>query len=221
MLESQQAPVRGPDEEVLRLLKARNPDGLRRLLDEHGPRVNGGLRREFRNVLDDGHIDEAVCLAAHRAWRSADTFDLARGTLRSWFYVIARNCALRVLERERRERQFTLVTDWDRATYHARTRDPSQAPGRDAIRERSHAAFLSDLRHCIDALPRMQRAIIEADLEAGGLADAAPLSRKLGTSINAVYTQRAMARRALRMALVRRGHFQEFADTPPGERGES
>lgn len=217
MRESRQALSPAPDEEVLRLLQSRDPDGLRRLFDEHGPRVHGGLRREFGHLLDDAHIEEALSLAVHRAWRSAATFDLARGTLRSWFYVIARNCALRVLERERRERRYVLVNDWDWATHEAQAPAPPPEPAR----ARSHAAFLATLRRCIDRLTATQRAIIEADLEAGGIADTAPLARRLETSINAVYAQRAMARRALRIALVRRGYFREFADEATSDEGEA
>src|SRR5258707_2189485 len=46
--------------------------------------------------------EEAVQDAFMRVWRSARTFDPAKGAGRSWLYAILRNCALTILRDESR-----------------------------------------------------------------------------------------------------------------------
>ena len=87
----------GHDAITARLLAAGDPDGLRRLLVDHGGRVRGALQRAFADALDASSIDEALSQASQRAWRAGARFDPARGSLRAWFYVIALNCARRLL----------------------------------------------------------------------------------------------------------------------------
>jgi RNA polymerase sigma-70 factor (ECF subfamily) len=194
----------GHDATTARLLAAGDPDGLRRLLLDHGARVRGALQRAFADALDASSIDEALSQASQRAWRSGARFDPARGSLRAWFYVIALNCARRLLECRRRQTSLAFVDDLDNAGARAPQRPPEPAP----------RPSFDQLYRCIDALPPQQRAVILADLRADGTARTDDLAHQLGTTPNAIYVARANGRKALRRALEALGHPAAAATTP-------
>lgn len=183
------------DERAVRLMQAGNQDGLHLLLAEHGGTVKCLLQKEFGKMLDALQIDDAVNQASLRAWKSAARFDPSKGSLRSWFYVIARNCARRVLETRLDETGFSYVDDLDAVAPSAA--GAAKPPSR----------FVLDLRRCIDGLSRMQRAVVMADLAAGGTAAAEHLAAELDTTPNSIYVTRTTARKALRRALEALGHM--------------
>lgn len=183
-------------------MRERDGRGLRLLLHSHGARIRGMLRRIFGASLTDIEIDDALSRATFRAWQRIDSFDADRGALRAWYLTIARNAALEIL-RERRG------LGWQNAggdvdllpapTAVATSDDPAMltpAPSR---------AFLDVLQQCIDALPRLQRQVIRADLQSGDIADAGELAAALQTTKNSIYVTRSNARKALRKALLARG----------------
>lgn len=176
-------------------MRARDPEGLRQLLSTHGARVRWSLRREFQNLVEDD-FDEVLNAASYSAWCAVDSYDRRRGTLAAWFYVIARNAALGILRRESRERRYTELAAADMADLAA----PRAA---DTVPDDS---FARDLRACIGRLPRLQRAIVEADLATGDVAEAAELVRRFKTTLNSVYVSRSNARKRLRKCLAGRGH---------------
>lgn len=186
---------------VARLLRG-DPDGLRHLLLDHGGTIAARLRKDFSRVLDDHEIDEAMSAMTVRIWKAAPRFDATKGTLRAWASVIARNCALRVLEQRRNLRALP-TPDLDERAFRSamETRVP-------ADRER----LLADLRACISGLPALQRAILEADLEAGDVVPAADLAALHRTSPNSIYVSRQKGRKSLLQALRARGHE---LGTPP------
>lgn len=186
---------------VARLLRG-DPDGLRQLLLDHGGTIAARLRKDFTRVLDDHEIDEAMSAMTVRIWKAAPRFDATKGTLRAWASVIARNCALRVLEQRRNLRSQT-TADLDGLPLRSGlgTKMPAE-------RER----LLADLRACISELPTLQRAILEADLEAGDTVPAADLAARHRTSANSIYVSRQKGRKSLLQALRARGH--ELDTTP-------
>jgi RNA polymerase sigma factor (sigma-70 family) len=189
------------DAVTVSLLLQGDPEGLRRLLLDHGATVRWTLRNEFRDVLDELQIDEALSHASQRVWKNGRRFDPSLGTLRSWLYVIARNCARRVLEVERRHSTVRYVDDLDAAAA-----PPTSAEAGEPTAPNSEPSFVVDLRRCIQELPRLQRAIVLADLAAGGSAPAKGLAATLATSTNSVYVSRNHARKAIRLAMLRLGH---------------
>ena len=64
--------------------------------------------------------------------------------------------------------------------------------------ERIDDPRLEGLCRAIEALPPLQKAIIKADLAAGGLADAGRLAEIHGTSKNTIYVSRSKARETLK-----------------------
>ena len=147
-------------------------------------------------MLDDSELDEAMGLCTIRVWLAATRFDAALGTLRAWFSVIARNCALRILV-ERRRRALELRADMDQVLF-----TPAQPTPPTANRK----LLLADAHACLYRLPFLQRAVLLADLEAGGAAPAEALAQRLCTSPNSIYVSRLKGLRALRKALERVGH---------------
>ena len=196
------------DAETVRLLQQRRPEGLRLLLESYAGKVRWFLRREFGKSFRDMEVEEVINLAAHRAWRRADTFDESRGTLRAWFYVIARNSAVEILRREERRQRPKSVEDWDRATLRVVKPDPEARSG-------VSDTFLEDLRACIDKLTPTQMSIIKADLRSGDLADANELAKSLKTTRNSIYASRSIARKTLRRELIKLGH--SLGDPAPTE----
>lgn len=190
-----------PDIDIVALLKQRDQSGLRRLLQNYGAKIKWYLRKEFKGSLDDSGVLDALNQAAFRAWRFIDSFDSKKGTLRAWFYKLARNCALSILQQQNRERAHVQVEDWDWPSFAALHTPEDQEP------TPAHRRFLEDLWTCIGKLSPLQRGIILADLKAGGdAADAGDLAAAFHTSKNSIYVSRSVARKALRDGLILLGH---------------
>ena len=168
-------------------------EGLRRLLEDYAGRVRGALRKGFGHVLDDLEIDEAMSQAALRIWRTRSGFDARRGPLPAWFVVIARNCARRILAGRRRH-------DCARLTDVA-TPDGQDAQTAEGVGARAAAPLLQVVTSCIDALEPRQRAVLLADMAAGGVAPTAQVAAELCITPNSVYVARSTGRKALREAL--------------------
>lgn len=201
-------PVPDRDRETARLLMAGDPEGVRRLLVDYGGKVLGLLRKEFANVLDMHEVEDAASQASLRAWRSGNRYDAARGTLGSWLYVIARNCARRMLDAKRRRASVAYVDDVDSAAAASTAVAPYfDAPLADpALSD----PFLLDVRACIQELAPQQRAVLLADLAAGGTAPTEMLAEQLQTSRNSIYVSRNNGRKALRVAMLKRGHTFDY-----------
>ena len=195
------------------LLLRRDPEGLRRLLADYGGKVTWWLRREFSRALGDPEVEEALYAAAHRAWTQIATHDPARGTLRGWFYTIARRSALKILQREKRQRHEPLSVEPASGIQDLLAPSDVRRP------EPRDRRFLADLEACIFLLAPMQRRVVEADLRAGGIADASELAEELGTTQNSIYVSRSNARKALRRCLAAKGH--DLAGLPDGRGSDS
>src|SRR4051812_29596587 len=115
---------------------------LRVIYDIEAPRMIGVARRMLRR---QDLAEEAVQDTFMRLWRSARTFDPARGAARSWLYAILRNCALTIL---RDEGRFTADEDIAEEaapmTENALARLPEN----------------SALRRCLERLDAKRRAVV-------------------------------------------------------------
>src|SRR3954468_8965075 len=66
-------------------------DGVRAVYAAHGPEL---YRFAMRSLGDRGLAEEAVQETFVRAWRAADRFDDALGSLRTWLFAIVRNVVI-------------------------------------------------------------------------------------------------------------------------------
>jgi RNA polymerase sigma factor (sigma-70 family) len=116
--------------------------GLRVIYDIEAGRMVGVARRMLRR---QDLAEEAVQDTFMRVWRSARTFDPAKGAARSWLYAILRNCALTIL---RDESRFTADEDVGEQaapmTESALTRLPETTA----------------LRRCLERLDASRRAVV-------------------------------------------------------------
>lgn len=76
------------DDEILRLLRAGSPDGVRSLYAGYGPGLFGFVLRRTGDAELSREIVQDVMT---NVWRSAARYDDSRGSLRSWVFEIARN----------------------------------------------------------------------------------------------------------------------------------
>src|SRR5262245_36675856 len=93
------------------MMKQGDPEGARWLLQQYGGKVKAGLRCEFHHVLADPEIDEALNTGALKTFRAAHQYNESRGSLRAWFYKIARNIARDILRGEQRHAAVPLEFD--------------------------------------------------------------------------------------------------------------
>lgn len=186
------------DVDIVLLMMDGDPEGVRLLLREYGGKVKAGLRCEFSHVLAEPEIDEAINWGAFKAFKAAQSYNEAKGSLRTWFYSIARNAARDILRGE--ERHATVPLEYDPLWYVDVVEVDDNRPV-----EPKRDKLLRDLIEAVEALPKLQKAIIKADL-ACGKADANRLAQEYGTTVNAVYVSRSHAIKRLREAMRLKGH---------------
>tara|TARA_R110002094_G_C4869117_1_gene208297 strand:- start:184 stop:816 length:633 start_codon:yes stop_codon:yes gene_type:complete len=195
------------DAEIVRLLAERQSIGLRSLLDRYGAITQSAIKKALGNSLDDAEIDEAMSTASYHAWRAIDTYEPDKGSLRAWFFVIARNAGRAIL-RDRQRRQWEPRGDAMAMMAATSSQDTDDEPVH-SVKQRT---FLNALRTCISRLPRLQRSVIEADLKTGDIADAGQLALELNTSKNSIYVSRSTARKTLSRTLTELGFGIDGSD---------
>lgn len=160
-------------------------ESMRRLLDEHGGRARAALRRRFPAVHDEHLLLEAIHDAARSVFKA---YDPARGcSLGGWLLFIAgrRLCDLLRGERLRMRKTVPLRRG---AAYNDRC-----SPEQGVLGEE----FQSAVHRAMSQLSELERAVIEADIDAGKQARAGILARRLRTTEQSIYAARARARKKL------------------------
>ncbi|MCG3178607.1 MAG: hypothetical protein BIFFINMI_00935 [Phycisphaerae bacterium] len=181
------------DSDIALKMAMGDQEGLRLLLERYGWRIRAFLVKYYSGSLQEGELNEAFNVAIYNVWRFADRYEESKGSLPSWCIRIAQRAAQSIIRREAGYRSKNLEYD---AMY-----DPAGDPPEDETVEAAEGADdprIDALCKAVEALPTLQKAIIKADLAAGGLADAGRLAEIHGTSKNAVYVSRSKAREALK-----------------------
>ena len=201
------------DSDVALLMMEGDPEGLRLLLERHGPKVLGFLERSYGGSLFEGEALDVLYRAAYRVWENATSYDEEKGELGPWFLTIAQRQAMSVF----RERKWSAAGSETRVPLEEATQEIEEAQRRtendeDAGDDELAAAFEEE----VAKLPGLQRAIIEGDLASGtGVANSRVLAERLGSSWSAVRTLRTRARARLREALSKRGfEVKAWRDLP-------
>ena len=162
-------------------------DGIRAAYREPGPAL---FHHAVQSLRDRGLAEEAVQETFVRAWRHADRFDPAVGSLRTWLFAILRNVVID-LARARAIRP-TLATEPERLDRDAVSDDQT-----DGVLNASVLA---------DALTRLsdehRQAIVETHLRGRSYADVAA---DLGVPVGTVRSRVFYGLRALRLVLEESG----------------
>jgi RNA polymerase sigma factor (sigma-70 family) len=174
------------DRGILRKFRdGQEDEAVRQLLKQHGGQVRAALRRRFPSIHDD-HI---LLQALHDAIGTVLTdYDPAKGaSLGAWFLFIASRRVCDALRGQRARRLKTLPL------IHGDCRDRRPSPTSGLISEEFRAA----VRQAMEQLSELERAVIEADIDAGKQAAADALAGRLKTTEQSIYAARARARRKL------------------------
>lgn len=160
-------------------------ESVRLLWEWYGGRVRSALRRRFPSVRDEHVLAQAMNDAARTL---LDIYRPDKGaSLSGWFLFVA---ARRVCDSLRGERQHRLRS-LPLAAGHLDDRHPTPA-GALAGQE-----FRLQVQTALGRLSPLERAVIEADIDAGKQAGAAELALRLETTEQSIYAARARARRKL------------------------
>jgi RNA polymerase sigma factor (sigma-70 family) len=192
------------DETIVLQLMDGDPDALPLLLRTHAPRVRALLCRQFRGVLLDPEIDEAMNQAAFNLYSAREQFDPKKGTLRAWLYRMALNAARGILRDEKRHFHEDLTPDYpsNDVAHNIESPDNTMSTQSPLV-----VALLDGIE---TVLSPTERAIIKADLAAGhdAVADAGRLAAMLGCSKNQIYVLRHRARDKLHQLMTHQGQMK-------------
>lgn len=179
--------------------------GLRMLVEQHGGKVLGALKKKYKGVLDELEIESAMNLAIAQFLKFAPQYDESKGPLGGVFFVFARNAAVSVLRGQ--TKHYENRTDFEEILHDDRAADVScDDPSTDSRKEK----LLADLEKAIASLAPMQQTIIRADLKTDfGEANSDRLAMRLGCSRNSIYVNRNRARANLLRRMIEMGHHRE------------
>ena len=177
------------EEELLDLLRARDPRGADVLLLHYGPL----MRYVISPILADPR-DREECLSevVLRVWERADQFDPQRGSWNAWLTALTRNTAL---NRARHNRRFPAGAEVDEHT-------PSPAPTPEEALIRQERA--EEVRRAVAALSKGEQALFYRKYYY--LQSTAQIAAELGLSPRAVEGRLYRLRAHLRKALGGDGH---------------
>lgn len=198
------------DLEILDLLIAGKSEGVRRLLEENGDRVRSYLKRKFRDELDHWQIEEAMSMAAVRAWQSASRFDPTRGSLRAWYAVVARNCALSLIA-QHRDDPFVPIDGID----------PTILGVASGHQEARRMQLVVEVHRALANLSPLQRSVLRADLNAGTTLPAPVLAERLRSTTASIYVARTTGRRRMRKEMERLGYHDGIGSRKAPSEGKS
>ncbi len=172
------------DEDILDLLRTRDPRGAEELLLHYGPL----MRYIIAPILSDPR-DREECLSevVLRVWERIAQFDPQRGSWNAWLTALTRNIALNHARREERH------STGEELSEHT----PSPAPTPEETLLRQERA--EEVRRAVAALPKGEQALFYRKYYY--LQSTAQIAAELGLSPRAVegrlYRLRAHLRKAL------------------------
>ncbi|NHN34581.1 RNA polymerase sigma factor [Paenibacillus agricola] len=87
-----------PDQELMKLIEARDEDALTKLYDRYEKPVYSFAYRMVRDAMMSEEIIQELFL---RIWNTAERFDGAQGKLTSWMFTLTRNITIDLLRKKR------------------------------------------------------------------------------------------------------------------------
>jgi RNA polymerase sigma-70 factor (ECF subfamily) len=162
---------RTADRTALECIARGDQDGLSALYDRHARPV---YSLAFRILQDQGEAEDIVQEVFSQAWRQAAQYDVSRGAVAGWLFMLARSRAIDRL-RARRVRREHASDDHQTASIV----DPGVSPELQLL----SAEQIGRVRGALESLPALQRATIELAYYEGltHVEIAARLEQPLGT----------------------------------------
>jgi RNA polymerase sigma-70 factor (ECF subfamily) len=136
------------DATLMAAFTGKAPGAAEALYDRYAKRVYGLGRVLLSNPTDAEDLVQGTFL---KAWRRASTFDPKRGSLDTWFLLIARGLAIDLLRRRTLEAK--------KLSAHPIRSEVSEEPGPEQYAEQYD--LVRRAREAMDELPSAQRAALE------------------------------------------------------------
>ena len=130
------------EEEIIKLLRARDEQGAEELLKHYGPLMRYIIRPILRDTQDR---EECLSDAAMRVWKNIDRFDPDRGSWSAWLTALTRNAALDRARQNKREEPA------DELSHVTPSQEPT--PEEEVLRQERRAA----VNQALDRLPSQDR----------------------------------------------------------------
>jgi len=174
-------------------------DALRAYIAQYGPKIVGFLQLRYHYIWEDAWQETLI-----RLINGINRFDPEKGSLSSWSFKLAQNCARSILRVEKKHPCAEAHDDIERD----KRRPPQEEQ---SLKQRTQAERRADqIREAIDRLPPKERRVIRADLaHPDGKAPAGELAEAWETNENAIHQARSRAKKKLREELERRGIYHE------------
>lgn len=171
------------DEDLARHVARAEPAAYALLYDRHGVAAFSLARR----ILGARHAEEAVEEAFRDLWNGASSFDLARGSVRSWLLQLVHDHSLAILRR--------LAIEERRRVEVRGLEDSREAPERESSPTEQSAL----VRAALEALPSEERAILERAYFGGW--SQAEIAEQLGVPLELVNDRAQLGLAKLRTVL--------------------
>jgi RNA polymerase sigma-70 factor (ECF subfamily) len=185
-------------------LKQGDESALQAVLQTLGPKVEGGLKKRHPSLRAED-LEDVFAMASLRLWQSRSQYDPARGSLASWFFIIADNLARDLVRKEKRRPEIL--------------RDPDQLPDRHggAGGDEAQEAFpgRNELNKILKRLPHVDHQIISVYARTGGQGPwAADLAEDLGLSAGAIRVRCHRIKEKIRKEMAALGTMGTFGQVP-------
>jgi RNA polymerase sigma-70 factor (ECF subfamily) len=154
-----------------------------------GARTERVIRGRLGRALSEADYEDVISIALFRLWQRRDRFDPSRSTLDQWFYVLARNAALDLVRRHRRQREDPAGDDLDRLPAPVAAAGPAPA-----------SELRRDLWRALENVSDVDRRILLSGLTEN------ELSRELGIKPGTIRVRRLRTKEKLRSVLKDLGH---------------
>jgi RNA polymerase sigma factor (sigma-70 family) len=183
-----------------------DPAVLESILRAYGPGIAGWLRHKHEQRLLREEIRDILSTALWKLWNARERYDPARSSLRSFFFLLARNEAVDTLKSRWHSSRRHEVPLGDAANGIA-DKARSALPEVDPVGADVHSKKIRDLKACMDNLNESSRRILWDDACSND--DGVPsgiLAQELRISESAVRVARKRALDKLREAMKKLGY---------------
>jgi|GEM_PF-1881896 len=169
------------------------------LLRKYGGIVKGMVRKQFGTQLADGEEQEVLIRTVTRAWKYAGSYDDSKSKLSTWLVSIALNEAKDLISENQPD--FALVDEEYLGVQFSED-------GLEDEPTKEEKKIVRDFNVVLSRLPKLQKAIIEADLACGEAADGKRLAKLHGTTVGSIYVSRKKAHDKIEHEMKKLGHFE-------------